>query len=85
MFLLSGLKEREERSTRSRRATTKKRDCSLVLVADYRYYKSIGQESRQKTLYAMVSGLLALEKIFPMIEQSCIYKVRLVTRFFLLL
>ncbi|XP_028406064.1 ADAM 17-like protease [Dendronephthya gigantea] len=56
--------ERERRSTRSRRATTKKRDCSLVLVADYTYYETIGQKSRQKTLYAMVSVINRVDDIF---------------------
>ena len=45
--------ERDRRSTRTRREL--KRDCSLVLVADYLYFKNIGQGSKMKTLHAMVS------------------------------
>ena len=47
--------ERDRRSTRTRRELKVRRECSLVLVADYLYFKSIGQEDRKKTLYAMVS------------------------------
>ena len=46
--------ERERRSTRTRRDLKIKRECELALVADYRYFESIGQGSRKKTYHAMV-------------------------------
>lgn len=46
---------REARSARDPRATqTIKLKCGLVLVADYRYFESMGQSNKQKTTHSMV-------------------------------
>ncbi|XP_046854378.1 ADAM 17-like protease [Xenia sp. Carnegie-2017] len=54
----------EMRSSRKRRSLKIKRDCSLALVADYRYYKHIGRNSKKKTLYSMVGVINRVDQIF---------------------